>query len=120
MCGNGWGANSETIMYTYRTFIRPLLEFGAPLYAFADNSILEKIQAIETTAIKIAFDLPPWTLNFWCYEHISFTPILERLKLLTKSFIRKNRTDFLVQPLIDEARPSINGLNSAVYKILNW
>ena len=114
------GANSETIMYTYRTFIRPLLEFGAVLYAYAEDSLLEKIQAIETTAIKIAFDLPPWTLNYWCYKQITFTPILERLKLLAKSFIQKNKKDFLVKPLIEDARPSINGLHSSVFKILNW
>ena len=98
----------------------PLLEFGAVLYAYAEDSLLEKIQAIETTAIKIAFDLPLWTLNYWCYKHITFTPILERLKLLAKSFIQKNKKDFLVKPLIEDARPSINGLHSSVFKILNW
>ena len=117
MCGNGWGASTEIILYT---FIRPLLEYGAVLYAYADEDLLKKIQAIETSAIKIAFDLPPWTLNFWCYQQVTFTPILERLKLLAKSFIRKNKSDFLVKPLIDEARPSINGQHSSVYKIINW
>ena len=120
MCGNGWGANSETILYTYRTYIRPLMEYGAVLYAYGDESLLQKIQAIETTAIKIAFDLPPWTLNYFCYKHITFTPILDRLKHLAKSFIRKNKNDFLVKPLVDEATPSITGLHSCVYKIINW
>ena len=120
MCGNGWGANSETIIYTYRTFIRPVLEYGAVLYAYSDQTLLDKIQAIETSAIKIAFDLPPWTLNYWCYKQVTFTPILERLKLLAKSFIRKNKNEFLIKPLIDESRPSTTGLHSSVYKIINW
>ena len=120
MCGKDWGANTEIILYSYRTFIRPVLEYGAALYAYADQSLLNKIQAIETTAIKIAFDLPPWTLNYWCYRQVHFTPILDRLKSLAKSFIHKNRRDFLIQPLIDEARASSNGLHSSVSKILNW
>ena len=120
MCVTNWGENTETILYSYRTFIRPVLEYGAALYAYADQSLLDKIQAIETTAIKIAFDLPPWTLNYWCYQQINFTPILDRLQSLAKSFIQKNKRDFLIQPLIDEARPSINGNHSSVFKILNW
>ena len=107
-------------MYTFRTFIRPVLEYGAALYAYADEPLLKQIQAIETSAIKIAFDLPPWTLNYWCYKHVTFTPILDRLKILSKSFLQKNKNDFLVKPLIDEAAPSIIGQHSSVYKILYW
>ena len=120
MFGNGWGAGTETLLYWYRTFIRPLLEYGAVLYAYAEDDLLKKIQAIETTAIKIAFDLPPWTLNHFCYQQVQFTPILERLKKLAKSFISKNKSDLLIEPLIKEAKPSINGLHSPVYKIINW
>ena len=54
-----------------------------------DEYLPEEIQAIEITAINIAFDLPPWTPNFFCYRHLLFTPIHERPTLLAKSFVRK-------------------------------
>ena len=53
--GKDWGAKPETILYTYRTFIRPVLEYGSILFAYAEDNLLKKIKAVETTAIKIAY-----------------------------------------------------------------
>ena len=67
-------------MYTYRTFIRPVLEYGSILFAFADDQLLKKIKAIETAAIKIAYRLPPWATNFWCYKQVKFEDIITRIR----------------------------------------
>ena len=120
ICGNSWGANTETIIYTYRTFIRPIMEYSAVLFAHADKKLLEKLQSIETHAIKLAYDLPPWTTNYWCYKTVSFTPILERLKKQAKLFIEKNREDFILKPFIDDMKPSTYGIHSPIYKALIW
>ena len=106
ICGRTWGANSDTIMYTYRTYIRPLMEYGCVLFAHAKSDLLSKLQAIERNAIKLAFDLAPWTTNYWCYTMITFTPILDRLKALAKQFIKKNENDFLLKPYIEGSKPS--------------
>ena len=118
--GQKWGAKSEILLYTYRSFIRPLLEYSCILFAHASDKLLKKIQAIETEAIKIAFDLAPWTLNYWCYTMIDFMPILERLKLLSKQFLDKNVSEPLIKPLIDNAKPNMNGKHGPIYKTLNW
>ena len=118
--GRGWGASSETILHTYRTFIRPILEYSCILFAHASNNLLKKIQAVETTAIKLAFDLAPWTTNYWTYTKIDFTPILDRLKNLGIKFINQNRNEPLMKPLIDNARPSDLGKHSPIFKLLNW
>ena len=118
--GRSWGANEETIMYTYRTFIRPVIEYGAVLYAHADEYLLKKLQSIETRAIKIAYDLPPWTTNYWCYQSISFTPILERLKDQAKQFVEKNWNDYVLKEFILNNKPSSEGLHSPIYKAINW
>ena len=118
--GRTWGANSETLMYTYRTFIRPLIEYGCVLFAHSKYDLLLKLQAIETKAIKIAYDLPPWTTNYWCYTLINFPPILDRIKTQAKKFVQANVSDFVLKPYIDENKPSINGNHSAIYKALNW
>ena len=81
---------------------------------------MKKIQAIETEAIKIAYQIPPWSSNHWCYNLVDFQPILERVKSLGKSFINKNKEDDLIKPLIDAAKPSMTGKHSPVFKILNW
>ena len=91
LTGRTWGANTDTILYTYRTFIRPLIEYSAVLIAHCDQNMFKKIQAIEIKAIKIAFDLPPWSLNTFCYDLVPFSPIGDRLKKLAKQFIEKTR-----------------------------
>ena len=46
-------------MYTYKSYIRPVLEYGGILFAHADKDLLKMIQAVETKAIKLAYRLPP-------------------------------------------------------------
>ena len=118
--GQSWGAHPSTILYTYKVFIRPLLEYGCILFTHANKNLLKKIEAIEIEAIKIAFRLPPWSMHHWCYSFVNFEPILERMKTLSKNFIKKNKEDSLIKPLIEASKPSMNGLHSPIYKILNW
>ena len=51
---------------------------------------------------------------------VDFQPILERIKTLGKNFLNKNKEDDLIKPLIDDAKPSMAGKHSPVFKILNW
>ena len=118
--GKDWSASPETILYTYKSFVRPVIEYGSILFANAEDKLLKKIQALETDAIKIAFRLPPWTTNFWCYQYVKFENILDRLKKQAKIFLKTNSDDELIKPLIESSKMSINGLHSAVYKTLNW
>ena len=90
-------------MYTYKSFVRPNLEYGAVLFAHADEKLLNKIQAIETEAIKIAFRLPPWTTNFWCYQYINFEFFFDKLKSQAKNFLRCNNEDELIKPMIESS-----------------
>ena len=118
--GKDWGASPETIIYSYKAYILPILEYGAILFAFAKEKLLRKIQSIEIEAIKIAYRLPPWSINTFCYKYISFETILDRLKSQSKKFLNLNKDDELIKPLIDSSKPSMTGLHSAVYKTLNW
>ena len=106
-------------MQTYKSFIHPGLEYSCILFAHAEDYLLKKIQSIKTEAIKIAYDLAPWTSNYWCYSQITFTPILQRMKDLAKSFLEKNSSDPLIKSIIDKSKPSMLGKHSPVFKVLN-
>ena len=86
----------------------------------AEQSLLNKIQAIETEAIKIAYSIAPWTSNYWCYSLVNFTPILERIQNLAKNFLHTNTKDKLIGELINNSKASSNGIHSPIYKALNW
>ena len=38
--GQSWGANPTILLYTYKVFIRPLLEYGSILFAHCEESLL--------------------------------------------------------------------------------
>ena len=118
--GQSWGASPETLLYSYRTYIRPLLEYSCILFAHSNDSILKRIQSIETQAIKIAFRLAPWATNSSCYNLVTFPKILTRLKTLSSKFLNMNQNDELIEPLIKDNKMSIIGQHSAIYKVLNF
>ena len=41
--GQTWGASPETILYSYRTFVRPLLEYGNILFAHSKEHLQRKL-----------------------------------------------------------------------------
>ena len=114
--GQTWGASPETILYSYRTYVRPILEYGSILFSYGNDTLLNKIRNIETQAIKIAHRLRAWATNTRCYELINFNPIDQRMKTLTKNFISVNQSDELIKPLLDNLKPSMTGLHSPLYK----
>ena len=118
--GQTWGASPETILYSYRTFVRPLLEYGSILFAHSNEHLQRKLQSVETMAIKIAYRLAPWATNTYCYSLVTFPKILDRIKHLAKKFIIKNTDDDLIKPLISDAKPSMIGHHSPLYKALHF
>ena len=118
--GKDWGASPATLMNTYKSYVRPILEYSSILFAHSDYDTLKRIQAVETEAIKIAFRLPPWTTNFWCYKYSKIEKVLDRLKAQSKKFLDSNSKDELIIPLIENSKMSTIGQHSAVYKTLNW
>ena len=117
--GRPWGANPQTILYTYKVFIRPILEYSCVLFAHVEQKLLNKIRAIETEAIKIAYtaySIAPWTSNYWCYSLVNFTPITERIQHLAKKILNKNKRDKLIADLIQSSKASRQGNHSPIYK----
>ena len=52
LCGKSWGATPETILYTYRCYIRPVLEYSSILFAYAEESLLKKFKLLKPLPSK--------------------------------------------------------------------
>ena len=90
--GQDWGASLETLLYTYKSFVRPVMDYSCVVFAHCDDeTIYAKLRSIEVKMIKTAFRLAPWMPNDICYSHINFEDIVTRLKRLSINFINKNR-----------------------------
>ncbi|GBL86271.1 putative RNA-directed DNA polymerase from transposon BS [Araneus ventricosus] len=51
--GRDWGANAETLRTTYIALIRPILEYGLPVYFCASDSNLQKLERVQLSAARI-------------------------------------------------------------------
>ena len=96
------------------------VQYSSILFAHSSDHLMRKIQAVETMAIKIAYRLAPWATNTYCYSLVTFPNILERIKTLSSTFIEHNKNDDLIQPLLDEVKPSMTGHHSVLYKALHF
>ena len=118
--GQTWGASPETLLYSYRTFVRPLMDYSCILFSHSSNTLLKKLQAVETSAIKLVYRLAPWATNSYCYSLVTFTPILDRLKMQSKKFIENYKNDELIKPLLEDIKPSMTGHHSVLFKAVNF
>ena len=100
LTGQDWGTTPEIIPYTYKTFVRLIMEYAAVITAYADPKILHKFSILEQRAIKIAYRLPSWTLPTVVYSYTHMEPILDRLKRLASIFLVKNGEDPIIKDLI--------------------
>ncbi|XP_008483690.1 uncharacterized protein LOC103520381 [Diaphorina citri] len=48
------GVNRKVLLRLYKTYVRPIIEYGAPIYNSAPKAILNKLDPIQNTAIRIA------------------------------------------------------------------
>ncbi|GFV33885.1 putative RNA-directed DNA polymerase from transposon BS [Trichonephila clavipes] len=51
--GRDWGTNSFTIRNTYLALIRPILEYGYPIYYCATKTNLQKLERVQLNTARI-------------------------------------------------------------------
>ncbi|XP_054015783.1 uncharacterized protein LOC128896415 [Hylaeus anthracinus] len=54
LASKSWGANSEIILRTYKAIIRPVLDYGAPIYGSAPKRLLKILDPIQTTSLRLS------------------------------------------------------------------
>lgn len=51
--GRDWGTDAGTLRNTYITLIRPILEYGIPIYCCASDTNLQKLEKVQLSAARI-------------------------------------------------------------------
>ncbi|GFU17903.1 uncharacterized protein TNCV_4029241 [Trichonephila clavipes] len=51
--GRDWGVDASTLRTTFISFIRPVLEFGIPIYSCASDTNLNKLERVQRCAARI-------------------------------------------------------------------
>ena len=87
LSGSKWGCKPKTLMGLYKSYIRPVLEYGAPVILGASETYIKKLQIIQNKAIRIAYKLDPLSHTEDIHKIAKIDLIKDRLQILTYKFI---------------------------------
>ena len=77
-----WGKQKETIITTYKTITRPILEFGSTVWSpIASNTNISTLQTIQNTALRTATGCTADTNTQHLHEETKVLPIKTHLQL---------------------------------------
>ena len=79
-----WGKQKETLLTTYKTITRPVLEYGATIYGpIATKTQTTKLQTVQNTALRTATGCTADTNIQHLHDETETLPIAEHCKLHT-------------------------------------
>jgi len=92
LTGTTWGLKADTVLNTYKVFLRPVLTYGFTAWTAAPHRIYHQLQILERHALRIAYriQLPSPTREL--YERLTFPHLLLHLETLRTRYI-SNRFD---------------------------
>jgi hypothetical protein len=76
------GCDSKTLYHTYKSYIRPVIEYRAPIYATLYPALLHQISACERRMLRRIFRLPDRFPSENLHQETNTIPIQSRLKEL--------------------------------------
>ncbi|GFX49122.1 uncharacterized protein TNCV_3077401 [Trichonephila clavipes] len=89
--GWDWGAEARTLRTTFISLIRPVLEFGIPIYSCASDTNLNKLERVQLCAARIITELRySCQINIVLFE--SNLPSLSKKRLYSLTRILPNQT----------------------------
>ena len=89
LCGVSWGAHPDTLLVLYKSFIRPVFEYGCASFAQLTKTQLIKIERIQWSALRICFGLMKSTHTGTLEVLSGVPPVSTRYKLLNFRYIVK-------------------------------
>ena len=93
-------------MILYKSYIRPVLEYGAPVISGASKTYIKKLQIIQNKAIRIAYKLDPLSHTEDIHKIAKIHLIKDRFQILTYKFIDSLKEQSDLFKLQNELRAS--------------
>ena len=87
LSGTDWGCKPKTLMRLYKSYVRPVMEYGSIVMLSASKGQLKKLQTVQNRAIRIAYRLHPLSHTNEIHELANIELLEERFKHLANKFI---------------------------------
>ena len=100
--GKGWGANPQTLLKLYKSYIRPVIDYGSILTAGCAPIQMKKLQILQNKALRIVLSLPRHTPIRELHQLCNIEMISDRLQKLKQDSLQRFGESKLMQDLAKE------------------
>ena len=101
--GRNLGMQSQTLVYLYKMWIRPIALYGAPAYCIqCCKNHINKIQVIQNSALRIALRRNRRSHIADLHEEDCLIPLKAKAVRSSHRFMEKKADDSLIQRLLIE------------------
>ena len=84
-----WSQDTQTMLHLAISLVRSKLLYGQEVYFTASNTLLKKLQSVDSKAIKLALGVPVHTNTMKSYKESNVLPLTDQRELaVTKYVIR--------------------------------
>ena len=87
--GQDWGASSKLILTTYKTLVRPIIDYVPFATITMDPTYQLMLERVQRAAIRVALHWPMHTTATEMYQRVRLEPILERAFNLSLNYLKK-------------------------------
>lgn len=77
------GMRRTALLFLYKCYVRPILEFGCVLFSHLPDYCLSKLFVTERKALRLCLGLPKYAANQALYGEARIPPLKTRFRLLT-------------------------------------
>ena len=98
---SGKGVENVTLIRLYKTFVRPLFEYGCVVTISTSKINIRKLQKVQNEFIRVCLKLPKYISTRLLHEAAGLEMVNERLKFLAEKHFEKLKNDDNIRTLIE-------------------
>ena len=102
-----WGPSPTIILQIYKQCVRPIFEYGIVSTITVSESIINKIQRVQNSFIRLALCLPKYVSARLIHEASGLPYVRERLITVGQNHLARMHANPLVEHTINSARTNI-------------
>ena len=102
-----WGPSPTTILQIYKQCVRPIFEYGIVSTITVSESVINKIQRVQNSFIRLALRLPKYVSARLIHEASGLRYVRERRFTVGQNHLAGMHPNPLVAHTINSARTSI-------------
>ena len=102
-----WGLSPKTILQIYKQCVRPIFEYGIVSTITVLESVINKIQRVQNSFIRLALRLPKYVSARLLHEASGLPYVRERLVTVGQNHLARMHANSLVEHTINSAWTNI-------------